>query len=82
MVCMSRTKSFIWASAASSGLITTSTPSPRMLSSESVTRAATSIRASFSVSRPVISQSIQTMRSLVIGTRPAYRSDADRAVRC
>ena len=49
---MSRTKSPIWASAASGGRMTTSTPSPSTLSSESVTSAATSISASASRSRP------------------------------
>ena len=44
--------------------MTTSTPSPSTLSSESVTRAATSTSASCPRSRPVISQSIQTILSL------------------
>ena len=43
--------------------MTMSTPSPRTVSSESVTRTATSMRASARRSRPVISQSIQTIRS-------------------
>ena len=61
---MSRTKSPICSSASSGGRMTTSTPSPRTVSSKSVTRAATSTRASDSSERPVISQSIQTMRSV------------------
>src|SRR5690349_1479149 len=64
VVCMSRTKSSICSSASAGGAITTSTPSPSWLSSKSVTSAATSMRASFSRDSPVISQSIQTMRSL------------------
>src|SRR5450759_1531331 len=65
VVCIPRTNSTIWSSAACGGVITTSTPSPRTLSSESVTTAATSIRASAVRSRPFISQSIQTIRSEV-----------------
>ncbi len=60
---MLRTKSIICSSAAAGGLMTMSTPSPSTLSSESVTSAATSTRASASRSRPVISQSIHTRRS-------------------
>ena len=45
--------------------MTTSTPSPSTVSSESVTTAATSTSASVARSSPVISQSIQTIRSLV-----------------
>ena len=62
-MCICRTMSRICSSAAAGGLITTSTPSPSTVSSESVTRAATSTRASVRRSSPVISQSIQTMRS-------------------
>ena len=53
--------------------MTRSTPSPSTLRSKSVTRAATSIRASAVRSRPVISQSIHTSRSLTRGhpTDPA-----------
>src|SRR5690349_17866974 len=46
------------------GLMTMSTPSPSTLRSKSVTSAATSISASAVRSRPVISQSIHTSRSL------------------
>ena len=60
---MVRTTSRICSSAASGGLMTTSTPSPSTLSSESVTSAATSTSASATRSSPVISQSIQTIRS-------------------
>ena len=69
---MPRTTSTIWSSAAAGGLMTTSTPSPRTLSSESVTSAATSTSASCSRDRPVISQSIHTSRSLrsVMGANP------------
>ena len=49
------------------GLMTMSMPSPSTLRSKSVTSAATSIRASATMSRPVISQSIQTSRSLTRG---------------
>ena len=62
-MCMSRTNSSIWSSAAAGGLMTTSTPSPRTVSSKSVTRAATSTSASVRRDRPVISQSIQMIRS-------------------
>ena len=61
---MPRTKSSICSSASAGGAMTRSTPSPSWLSSKSVTRAATSMSASFSRESPVISQSIQTMRSL------------------
>ncbi|COX85327.1 Uncharacterised protein [Mycobacterium tuberculosis] len=50
-------------SAASSACITTSTPSPRMFRSASVTRAAISISLSEPRSSPVISQSIHTSSS-------------------
>ena len=62
---MSRTNGSICSMAAAGGLMTTSTPSPSWLSSKSVTRAATSMRASSVKESPVISQSIQTIRSLV-----------------
>ena len=52
-------------SAASEAWMTMSTPSPSTLGSESVTSAAISTNLSFVVSRPVISQSIQTMRSFL-----------------
>ena len=60
---MLRTKSSIWSRDSCGGFTTTSTPSPRTLSSKSVTSAATSISASARRSRPVISQSIHTSRS-------------------
>ncbi len=51
---------------AGGGLMTTSTPSPpRMFRSASVTRTAISMSASRCLSRPVISQSTQMMRSLI-----------------
>ncbi|OLT09760.1 hypothetical protein BJF78_05935 [Pseudonocardia sp. CNS-139] len=62
--CISRTTSGIPASAASSAWITTSTPSPRTLRSPSVTSTAISMSASRPRSSPVISQSIQTRRSV------------------
>jgi hypothetical protein len=62
-VCISRTTSRICSSAVAGGLTTTSIPSPSTVSSESVTSAATSTSASETRSRPVISQSIQTIRS-------------------
>src|SRR5665647_3485372 len=67
VVCICRTNGIICSSASAGGVMTASTPSPRTLSSESVTTAATSIRASLTMSRPVISQSTQTMRSFVAG---------------
>src|SRR5690606_9945162 len=63
LVCMSFTSWLIWSIACCGGLMTRSTPSPRMLSSPSVTNAATSIKASVARSSPVISQSIHTRRS-------------------
>ena len=66
---MVRTTSPICSRRRAGGLITTSTPSPSTLSSKSVTKAATSISASFSVSSPVISQSIHTSLSF---TPPPY----------
>src|SRR5690625_4447090 len=45
----------------SGGLITKSSPGLKALSSESVTMTAISINASWSISRPVISQSIHTI---------------------
>ena len=65
---MLRTNSTIWSSASGGGLMTMSTPSPSTLRSKSVTSAATSIRASASRSSPVISQSIQTSRSVTRGS--------------
>jgi hypothetical protein len=65
---MARTISGIPATASAGGRTTMSTPSPRMFSSESVTRAATSTSASVSRLSPVISQSIQTMRSFTCFT--------------
>ena len=50
--------------------MTMSIPSPSTLRSKSVTRAATSINASAMRSRPVISQSIHTSRSLTSATLP------------
>ena len=58
-----RTTSPICSSAVAGGLMTTSTPSPSTFSSESVTSTATSTSASGTRSSPVISQSIQTIRS-------------------
>src|SRR5215218_1731309 len=60
------------ARASSGHAMTTSTPSPSTLSWESVTSTATSMSASRCRSRPVISQSIQTMRSAEGSTGPAY----------
>ena len=77
---MSRTTSGMWSSASCGGLMTTSTPSPSTLSSESVTSAATSTSASWPRSRPVISQSIQTILSwrsgmaVTLEARGAHRS--------
>ena len=62
---MSRTTGSIASSLASEVWMTMSTPSPRMFSSESVTSAAISTSASWEVSSPVISQSIQTIRSFL-----------------
>ena len=62
---MLRTNSLIWSSAVPFGLTTRSTPSPSTLRSASVTKAATSIRASWVRSRPVISQSTQTRSSRI-----------------
>ena len=57
-----------------------STPSPRMFRSESVTRAAISISASFFRSSPVISQSIHTslsfIRRMLVAALTAPRDDA------
>ena len=72
---MVRTKSSICSSAASGGRMTTSTPSPRTLSSSSVTRTASSMRASWTRSRPVISQSTQTMCVLLMGTKVSGRAE-------
>ena len=69
---MLRTKSTIWSSDSCDGLMITSMPSPRTLSSKSVTSAATSISASAPRSRPVISQSIHTSLSLTSG-HPTHR---------
>ena len=72
--CISVTTSIIDDSAASSAWITTSTPSPRMFSSASVTSAAISINLSEPRSSPVISQSIHTNSSrtaLSVGARRA-----------
>ena len=62
---MSRTTGTIASSLASGAWMTMSIPSPSTLSSESVTSAAISTSASDEMSRPVISQSIQTMRSFL-----------------
>ena len=71
-MCIWRTTSGIVSSAASGGRITMSTPSPSTFSSESVTSAATSMSASSDSERPVISQSIHTMRSFMrLTLRPA-----------
>ena len=65
------------------GVMTRSTPSPSTLSSKSVTSAATSMSASFARARPVISQSIQTIRSFsersvgFCATRTPYGHAAD-----
>ncbi len=64
-VCIARTTSGIVSRARSGGRMTMSTPSPSTFSSESVTRAATSMSASSDSERPVISQSIHTMRSFM-----------------
>lgn len=64
-MCISRTTSGIVSSASSGGRMTMSTPSPSTFSSESVTSAATSMSASEDSERPVISQSIHTMRSFM-----------------
>ena len=83
---MSRTKSSICSSASAGGLMTRSTPSPSWLSSKSVTSAATSMRASCARERPVISQSIQTIRSFsersvgFCATRTPYGPLRTRAV--
>src|SRR5665811_133046 len=61
--CISVTKSLICARASAGGLMTMSTPSPKTLSSGSVTSTASSMRASVPRSRPVISQSIHTRLS-------------------
>src|SRR5699024_9132371 len=70
----SRTKSPMVSRASCGGLITTSTPSSRMLSSLSVTRQATSMSASRSRSRPVISQSIHTRQSFILVSLRALKS--------
>ncbi len=62
-LCIWATTSTIPSSASSSAWITTSMPSPRTLSSASVTRAAISMSRSDRRSRPVISQSIHTNSS-------------------
>lgn len=59
LVCISRTKSFIWSIASWGAWITRSTPSPRMLSCESVIKTAISTNTSLLRSNPVISQSTQ-----------------------
>ena len=59
---MSMTIWFMSTSDSGGGLMTMSTPSPSTLRSLSVTTTAISTRASFTWSRPVISQSIQTIR--------------------
>jgi len=56
----------IEASASAGGLMMTSTPSSNRVSSASVTRQAISMRASRSMSSPVISQSIHTSRSFTL----------------
>ena len=73
-VCISVTTSIIDDSASSSAWMTTSMPSPRMLSSASVTSTAISISRSDLRSRPVISQSIHTSSS-----RTALNSKPSRA---
>src|SRR3954454_11523674 len=76
---MSRTRSSICSTASGGGLMTTSTPSPRTVSSKSVTSAETSMRASRARLNPVISQSIHTSRSF---TRPTLLASAlDRGPR-
>ena len=62
--CMTRTTSTMPSRIASSALMITSTPSSSIFNSGSVTIAATSINLSCPRSRPVISQSIQTILSL------------------
>src|SRR5262245_9155424 len=64
LACISRTTSGMVSSTASSAWMTMSTPSSRMLSSESVTSTAISTSASLLRSRPVISQSIHTKLSV------------------
>src|SRR5699024_6399561 len=67
-VCISWTTSTMSSVAPAGGLITRSSPGESGLSSESVTMAAISIRASLDRSSPVISQSIQTMGLALGGT--------------
>lgn len=62
---MFTTKGSMPVSDSAGGLMTTSMPSPRMFRSASVTRTAISTSASRCLSRPVISQSTQMMRSLM-----------------
>src|SRR5262249_36555549 len=61
--CMSRTTSTMPSRTSSGAWMTRSTPSPRTVSSGSVTRAATSMSRSRPRSSPVISQSIHTSTS-------------------
>ncbi len=63
LVCIWATTSIIDDNASSSAWMTTSRPSPRMFSSESVTSTAISMSRSDLRSRPVISQSIHTSSS-------------------
>jgi len=74
-VCISRTISGIDSSASAGGLMIRSMPSSSRLSWASVTKQAISMRASRSMSSPVISQSIQTSRSFIlirVGPRLPY----------
>src|SRR5204863_408148 len=71
----SRTTSGIDSRASAGGLMIRSMPSSSRLSSASVTTQAISMRASRSMSSPVISQSIQTSRSFIltrVGPRLPY----------
>src|SRR5699024_216838 len=74
VVCMSRTKSPMVSRASCGGLITTSTPSSRLLCSLSWTRRSTAMSASRSRSRPVISQSIHTRQSFIMVSLRALKS--------